>query len=501
MFSSVKFLFKRTGFTLLLLTCGINFAWAENYEGYGSNPAEAREALAQHILINVKSKFEKEVKVTESSFLNTFSKSASNFSNQSSNVILTGVKTTQTEDGQFVAILSKEQFKKDAAQTLKNVIAVCETELPNAWQPKRQVLRQCVQDVDAAVSMAIVVGNQSDISRLSQLRTNIYNEHNKALIVIASTPEVGYSLDGETHKHANSHPVNSGEHTIIWQGNGYCKHQETFTVNAGEEVSFNPKLGKAPRFTFKSPNHDAKLTVNGKDATLGEVQLEQECHGVVSYSISNDYDAKGGKLTLKPNLNRIITQKLLTKEEAAKKKQQKEAAERKLKIRQQRTAVYTNSFKNLDAWQILYGYSAANNYENTHRLRLEKIKNFKALRYGWGVMYGSSENSKEYEAYAQAALQLPEVGGYPLSIYGWSFIPYAGAELGLGYHQRYNENDKTKIHKFAANSEFSRDRLVVRMLVGLDIPLSKDLAIKLQASKQTSMEKSLEFNLGASMRF
>lgn len=96
---------------------------------------------------------------------------------------------------------------------------------------------------------------------------------------------------------------------------------------------------------------------------------------------------------------------------------------------------------------------------------------------------------------------MPEVGGYPLSIYGWSFIPYAGAELGLGHHERYNENDKAKTHKFAASSEFSRDKLVVRMLAGLDIPLSKDLAVKLQASKQTSMEKSLEFNLGASMRF
>lgn len=497
MFSSVKFMLKKTGWVLVLASLAINFAWAENYEGSGSTRTEAREDLAKTILTSIKSEFESDTKIEGSAF----TKNVSQSSRQSSNVILVGVKVTQTDAGEFIATLNKEQFKKDAELTLNKVIAACETELPKAWQPRRQVLMQCVQDVDAAVSMARVVGKQSDISRLSQLRTNIYNEHNKALIVIASTPEVGYSLDGTTHKNANSHPVNSGEHTIIWQGHGYCKHQATFTVNAGEEINFNPELGKAPRLTFQSPNHDAKLTVNGKDARLGEVQLVPECHGTVSYSISNGYDAKGGDLTLKPNLSRTITQKLLTKEEAAKKKQQKEAAERKLNIRQQRTAVYTNSFKNLDAWQILYGYSAANNYENTHRLRLEKIKNFKALRYGWGVMYGSSENSKEYEAYAQAALQLPEVGGYPLSIYGWSFIPYAGAELGLGHHQRYNENDKAKTHKFAASSEFSRDKLVVRMLVGLDIPLSKDLAVKLQASKQTSMEKSLEFNLGASMRF
>ena len=116
-------------------------------------------------------------------------------------------------------------------------------------------------------------------------------------------------------------------------------------------------------------------------------------------------------------------------------------------------------------------------------------------------MYGSSEHSKEYEAYAQAALQLPEIGGYPLNIYGWSFVPYAGAELGLGYHERYLEKSKVKIHKYEGKSKFSRDTLVVRYLAGVDIPFSQNLAVKLQASKQTTMEKSIEFNLGASLLF
>lgn len=501
MLSDIAFLLKKTGWALLISTLTISFAWAESYEGHGFNPAEARENLAQQILTTVKSKYEQEVKVEEGSFMDRFSRSTSQSSSQSSNVILTGVEVTQTEDGQFVATLNKKQFKKDAAQTLKKVVTVCETELPKAWQPRRDVLKQCMQDVDAAVSMARVVGKQSDISNLSKLRTYIYNEHNKALVIIASNPEVGYSLDGTTHDNAKSHSVNSGEHTIIWHGNGYCKHQETFTVKAGEEVNFNPRLGKTPQFTFQSPNSDATLTVNGKDATLGEIHEVPECQGMVSYSISNEYDAKTGKLKLKPNLSKEVTQRLLTKEEAAKQKERKEAAEKKLKARQEKTAVYANSYKNLNAFQLLYGYSFANNYENTHRLRLERVKNFSALRYGWGLMYGSAKNSQEYEAYAQLALQLPELGGHPLNVYGWSFVPYAGAELGLGYHERYHEKSKSKTHKFASSSEFSRDKLVIRFLAGLDLPLSNDLAVKLQASKQTSMEKSLEFNLGMGMRF
>lgn len=155
----------------------------------------------------------------------------------------------------------------------------------------------------------------------------------------------------------------------------------------------------------------------------------------------------------------------------------------------------------MNAFQLIYGYSVAKKYENTHRLRVEKVSNFSALRYGWGAMYGSSEHSKEYEAYAQAALQLPEIGGYPLNIYGWSFVPYAGAELGLGYHERYLEKSKVKIHKYEGKSKFSRDTLVVRYLAGVDIPFSQNLAVKLQASKQTTMEKSIEFNLGASLLF
>ena len=491
MFGNLKLFVKNTAATLLLSTLAINVAFAENYEGRGSTPEQARDALARNILTNAQSKIASETQVSEKAFTQNFNHSYK----QSSNIILTGIKMTQDEKGEFTATLDRAQFKKDAELTLDRVIAVCDTQLPEAWQPKRKILKQCKEDVDAAVSMAGIIGKEAAITQLSELRATIYSEYDKALIIISSRPEMGYSLDGNTFENGMSHPVNSGEHTIIWQGKGYCKHQETFTINEGEEQSFNPKLDKSPRITFQSRNSDASLTVNGKIATLDEIYTLPECEGTLSYSISNDYDAKTDSITLKPNLNKKVNLRLLTKEGAAKKQQNEMLAERKLKERQMRTAKHSHSFTDLNAWQVLYGYSVANNYENTHRLRLENVKNFKALRYGLGIMYGSSENSKEYEAYAQAAVQLPEFGGYPLNIYGWSFVPYAGAELGLGYHERYNLNSKIKVDKF------SRDTLVVRYLVGVDIPISNDLAIKLQTSKQTSMEKSLEFNAGVSMRF
>lgn len=502
MFYNVKKLLKKVGLGLVVSVLVVNFAWAKDYEGFGSTREAAREDLAQQIIVTVKSRFESETKVEENALTKSFSSSANASSSQSSNVILTGVVVTQTESGEFKATLNKQQFRKDAELTLDKVLAACETELPTAWQPRRRVLAQCMQDVDAAMGMAKIVGKQTAINSLSQLRTNIYNENDKALVVISSTPEVGYSLDGKTFSYGKSHQINSGEHTIIWQSEDFCKFQQTFTVKAGEEKSFNPKLGRSPQITFLSPNLDATLTVNGKTAKLGEVYKRSECNGeILSYSISNSYDSKTGNIKLKPNLKEKINARLLTEDELARKKQREEAAEQKLKARQEKTSLYTQSFTNLNAWQLLYGYSTANNYENTHRLRLEKVNNFSALRYGWGAMYGSSENSSEYEAYAQIALQLPEIGGYPLNIYGWSFVPYGGAELGLGYHERYHEKNKVKTHKFEDKSKFSRDTLVVRYLVGLDIPVSQHLAIKFQASKQTSMEKSIEFNLGASILF
>lgn len=163
MLSSVKFMLKKTGWVLALASLAINFAWAKNYEGHGSTRTEAREDLAKTILTSIKSEFESDTKIEG----NAFTKNVSQSSRQSSNVILVGVKVTQTDTGEFIATLNKEQFKKDAELTLNKVIAACETELPKAWQPRRQVLMQCVQDVDAAVSMARVVGKQSDISRLS----------------------------------------------------------------------------------------------------------------------------------------------------------------------------------------------------------------------------------------------------------------------------------------------------------------------------------------------
>lgn len=69
----------------------------------------------------------------------------------------------------------------------------------------------------------------------------------------------------------------------------------------------------------------------------------------------------------------------------------------------------------------------------------------------------------------------------------------------------YNENDKALViissTPYEGKSKFSRDTLVVRYLAGVDIPFSQNLAVKLQASKQTTMEKSIEFNLGASLLF
>lgn len=473
-----------------------SLAVAENYEGRGATREAAREDLAQQILTTVSSKYKSEIKNEEGAFTKSLSQSSS----QSSNVILHGVLISQTAEGEFIAHLNKKQFQQDAQLTLNKVYSACKTELPEAWQPRRKVLDQCVQDVDAAVSMARVVGKEKDINRLSNLRTEIYNEYNKALVVIASTPEVGYSLDGATYDFGTSHRINSGEHTIIWQGDGYCKLQQTFTIKAGEEKGFNPKLNKSPELTFVSPNLDAELSVNGKPAKLGEVQKFSECEGqIVSYSLSNDYDAKNDSLKLKPNLKRKIDVRLLTKEEAARKKQREADAEQRLKERQKRTSEYTKSFVNLNAWQLIYGYGIASDYENTHRFRLENVKNFSALRYGWGVMYGRAANSSEYEVYGQAALQLPEIGGHPLGIFGWSFVPYAGAELGLGYHKRYHEKAKLKVHEY--KDKFSHDKLIVRYLGGIDLPLSQNLAVKFQASKQATMEKSLELNFGISLLY
>lgn len=481
---------------LLLLASFSSLVKAENYEGRGATREAAREDLAQQILTTINSRFKSEV----TSEAGAFTKSLSQTSSQSSNVILQGVVLSQTPEGEFVASLNKRQFQQDAQLTLNKVFSACKNELPEAWQPRRQVLDQCVEDVEAAVSMARVVGNETDISRLSNLRTEIYNEHSQALVVISSQPEVGYSLDGTTHKNGASHRVNSGEHTIIWQDDGYCRLQETFTIKAGEEKSFSPKLAKAPELTFVSPNADVKLTVNGQAAELGKAQKFNACDGqLVAYSFSNAYDAKNGSLQLKPNLKRKIEVRLLTREEAAKKQQREEEAQRRLQARQDKTAKYTQGFVNLNAWQLLYGYGIASDYENTHRFRLEKVQNLGALRYGLGVMYGTAADSNEYEAYGQLALQLPEIGGQPLSVFGWSFVPYAGLELGLGYHERYHEDLQLKVSKY--EDKFSQDRLVVRFLGGLDLPLSQHLALKLQASKQTTMEKSLELNLGMSLLF
>lgn len=320
MFYNVKKLLKKVGLGLVVSVLVVNFAWAKDYEGFGSTREAAREDLAQQIIVTVKSRFESETKVEENALTKSFSSSANASSSQSSNVILTGVKVTQIEDGDFKATLNKQQFVKDAELTLNKVHAACETQLPDAWQPRRKVLSQCMQDVDAALSMARVVGKQSSINRLSKLRTNIYNENDKALVIISSTPEVAYSLDGSTHNYGTNHHVNSGEHTIIWHGDDFCRHQQTFTIKAGEEKSFNPKLGRSPRITFQSPNLDARLTVNGKDAVLGEVHKQPECEGqILSYSISNEYDAKTGSLKLKPNLSKKISHRLLTAEEAARK--------------------------------------------------------------------------------------------------------------------------------------------------------------------------------------
>lgn len=460
---------------------------AEEFIGYGNTQEEARSDLAQNILTSVNSEFLSETQVSKGVFSRYFS-SQTQSSQQSTSVILTGVtlkKNTDNEggiNGGYIASINKEQFKRDAQDTITNVEKRCNHALPDNWDARNKELALCLNDTNAALGMAMVA-SPNKINGLKKLNTRLQNEASLVEISVASTPNTPFRINNQQQQGNATVRMPAGDYTLSWQHDEYCSAEQKVTIKAGERVKINQKLQRKPIITIKAVSTNTQITLDGKYYVSG-TPTRFDCEGSVNYLASNGHQTKTAQIKLKPGQDRTITVNLLSSS------QTKELSDK------------ADSFTRLNQYNVMYAYSYADDYDAMHRIKLENIKSKGALRYGYGALFGKgSDSAREYETYLQAALQLTHLGSVPLHVANWVVIPYVGAEVGVGYHDRIHSKSDLKVHIYGDKEKFSQDYLSLKYLAGADLPINKNFSLKLQMSKNIRNAKDVEAAAGIAMQF
>ncbi len=133
------------------------------------------------------------------------------------------------------------------------------------------------------------------------------------------------------------------------------------------------------------------------------------------------------------------------------------------------------------------------------------ISSYKALRYGFGVLYGEAEYSKIYELYYNLGLQLTSVSNdEALVIKSLVIVPSITLQVGFGKHNLYNiENETFKSDKFNNLEEesFMDDYVVLKGNFGLDFIVNQNIGFNIFIQQQFTMEESLTFGTGVSVNF
>jgi hypothetical protein len=128
------------------------------------------------------------------------------------------------------------------------------------------------------------------------------------------------------------------------------------------------------------------------------------------------------------------------------------------------------------------------------------------FRYGWGIEYGETQNSKIQELYYMVALQIPTTGDDALSIGKVVLVPFIGGKIGGGKHELYNtktgviKDTFQDIDSTDDDRDYKKDYGVASVVAGFDIAVTKQLGFNFFVEKAYSMEKSLTYGLGLSLK-
>ena len=474
---------------ILILVSSFSFVFAKNYIGCGTTEKEARDELAKTIFVMVDSTSESNQGVENGEVTqNSFSTS----SKQTTLLKLTGLEIYE-KNRQVCAKVAKDDLVKLLKSLYIEVTNFDIKKLPNDPQVKISELKKIVKTAEAAKNLATIFGTREVLKTL----TNKYQDLLKHYKTVPTLPvkfnlpskNLEIYIDGNKKAYSINQTIylKSGEHQYLIKSNEYCNILGEFELEKDDDEviiidDIDLESQTKPKLTFTT-NQDPKFikfTINNDIYPINQEITFDKCEGQIVYRaeyMDKDYnDVETGSLEVSPTLVQKIHIPFLSLRDIVSLKKQTEA------------------FTKGDRVELLYSFGYLKKDENkylkdSHNFAINFLEHRRFFRFGYGAMFGADEirgkpNLKLFELYYQLAIQFSSFGDndLPLRIGKFfSFIPYAGVEFGIGYHEylykedlkvyqypRSNDEDAKKIPEDYDKFNWKRDFLVVRPIIGID---------------------------------
>lgn len=505
-------------FKLYLITAILLFSTMEAkiYSGCGDNEKDARDELAKSIYVSVSSTFER----NDSVFGDEVESNIRNNSKQSTNLKLINVVLENSEDNIICATISTLDLRKSLKGIVTEINNYNISTIPKNQKEAKIELKSKIEDCESGIKLASVLGRTSDISNLTRrvqsfkgrlekiFAQNVkFNLPSNSLKIFIDGNRKAYKINEEI-------PLKIGEHQYIIKSKKHCDIQGNFNLDEDEvlvidNIDLEDNLYPKITFTSNKDKQYIKFSVDGKTFAINKELTFKKCSGDLIYKakyFDGSYkDFESGKVKLSAGIIKSIHFQFLSIGDIKALKNE---------------AVPYKKGQRLE-FLYSYGYVEKSNEfrKDTHNISFNMLNHKRFFRYGYGGLFGidnlSNPDVKVMELYYLVAVQFSSFGEneLPLRIAKTlSFIPYAGIEFGIGYHE-FKFQD-SKIFQYPRdgdedannnptdyNWDWKRDSLVLKPIIGVDFILSKGFALKIFWEKNLFIDGRWFFGTGLSVEF
>lgn len=506
-------------FSLFLFCSPATAASAEKKEVW-TQCAPTREAalkeLAEQIQITIQSDSHtrQSVRENDTSFLSgwfsapEFSSEKTFESRQKVRLDLVNIKTVPSPDQKDAICLQvqRSDLIAYAASLLEQTRSYSPEKLPKDLKEKKRTLTAWIGDIETASNFATLFGAElrekkshdrllKQKKELTDLSATLFEQ---SVVIRSGLASAGLILNGKSAKIGEEIYLPPGTHHYRVNATGHCPVTGSFLLEDKKDQVLHVTPEPLPALTLTSNQPRASVTIDGAPWTAGKEKILDRCEGSVAYTVTLGEEKNQGSIALKPGLKAREKVYLYTNKEMDSLKTMAE--------------VFTKG----KSVELGYLFSTAGSdfkdLHNIHKVTLAGYKNFRFLRMGLGAAYGradATEDSLTMEAYISFLFQLSALGAQerPLHFFGlFPIIPFAGLDIGAGYHDIHHEKLGKSIHNFPRPTspdpeDNLRDHGLLRATGGLQIPINKHVGLKFLYGKNFYMEKASEFGASLVMNF
>jgi len=470
---------------------------AQVFKGCGDTKDKARENLAKNIITKVDST----TSSNKSRVGDDYSSNISINSKQSTNITLSGLQFT-TQNHQYCTTISDDKLKSHTNSLIKKVLAYELSLLPQTKQEKLSRLTNWISDTKEALSLSALY-NKTDKNKqlLKNLKsfidqkTKIQNNNRVKFIVNGDVEDLKILVDNKPLDNNTEAVLTTGKHQYKIQSTSHCPKQAVIDVKDDQVINIDMQDYWFPSLTITSNQSDAKLKIDGETHKLGKKKIFKDCSGKnINYEVSFEDKLEKSEFKLSVNNHEERNYDFISKEYE--------------KIMFQKADSYSKGAR-LEvkyAFRHITADDDYKDYENISAGQINYLKFNNWFRYGWGIEYGETQNSKIQELYYMVALQIPTTGDDALSIGKVVLVPFIGGKIGGGKHELYNtktgviKDTFQDIDSTDDDRDYKKDYGVASVVAGFDIAVTKQLGFNFFVEKAYSMEKSLTYGLGLSLK-